>query len=44
MQIINEINSINIIDSKTQGQLSQTCTSEDKPWIQSTEFDFNSVD
>ena len=33
-----------IIDSKTQGQLSQTCTSEDKPWIQSTEFDFNSVD
>lgn len=33
-----------IIDSRTNGQLSMACTSEDKPWIKETEFDFDLVD
>ena len=32
-----------IIDSKTNGALSDTCMQEKKPWIQSNEFDFDSV-
>ena len=32
-----------IIDSKTQGELSKACPSDKKPWIQSNEFDFDSV-
>src|SRR5574344_44420 len=32
-----------IIDSKTQGELSKACPIDKKPWIQSNEFDFDSV-
>ena len=32
-----------IIDSKTNGLLYANCTEENRPWVKTNEFDFDSV-